>query len=89
MKTQEQIQKETDLLQDQILSDRDKYSRGHATEDAFRFCKDWQRIRAYDREAALFLAVEILKDAGFNRIAHLALLHYFDDDAEKILKNLK
>jgi hypothetical protein len=91
MKTHKQILDETELLQDQILPSgrRDRYSQGHAMNDAYRTCKDWQRIRAHDREAALFLAVEILKDAELHTLAHFALLKWFDDDADKILKNLQ
>jgi hypothetical protein len=85
MKT-EQMKKETDWLQDSVLSDRDQYSRGHTTEDAFQFAKDWRAIRGNDREAALFLACELLKDAGLDRHVHLILSHWFGEDAESIIK---
>jgi hypothetical protein len=90
MKTQEQIEKETDALQWEIFpyADRDKYSKAHAIEDANQFASDWQKIRGGDREASLFLAVEILKDAGLTNHAHMALLRWFGSDADQILKNL-
>jgi hypothetical protein len=81
-----QMKKETEWLQDAILSDRDKYSLGHATEDAFKFAKDWRAIRGNDREAALFLACELLKDAGMECHAHKILSHWFGEDAESIIK---
>jgi len=91
MKSHNQIVEETDILQDQVFPSgrRDRYSAGHAMNDAFQICKDWQKIRAHDREAALFLAIEILKDADFHALAHFALLKYFDDDADTILKQHK
>ena len=85
-KNMEQIKMETETLQWQVLGDRDKYSSGHASEDAQKFAKEWSDIRSNDREAAIFLAVEILKDSGLEIMAHKILSHWFGpEEVEKIL----
>jgi len=82
----EQLKMEVETLQWNVLGDRDKYSRGHASEDAQKFAKDWSDIRSNDREAAVFLAVEILKDAGLEVMCHKILSHWFGpEEVEKIL----